>query len=70
MTKGTKRYTVVLPQELFDNVKQLADERQTTVIDLLRRFVKLGLLAAQLESSPDSALILREGDTEKQIILL
>jgi hypothetical protein len=65
-----KRYTLVLPEELFVEVQELADKRQTTVVDLLRRFIKLGLLAARIEEIPGSALIIREGDTERQILLI
>lgn len=65
-----KRYNLVLPEDLFDEVQKMADERQTTVVDLLRRFIKLGILVAQSETSPDSAFLLREGGVEKQIILI
>ena len=68
--KATKRYTLVLPEALFDELQGLADTRGTTVADLLRRFVKLGLLAIRVEEDPDSALIIREGGTEREILLL
>jgi hypothetical protein len=72
VTKQTelKRYNLTLPAELFDEIQQLADERHTTVVDLLRRFIKLGLLAIKLEEDPDAALIIREGDQERQILIL
>ncbi len=65
-----KRYNLILPQDLFDEVQRIADDRQTSVVDMLRRFIKLGLLAIQVEESPGAALLIREGDTEKEIILL
>lgn len=65
-----KRYNLVLPEELFNEVQRIADDRQTTVVDILRRFIKLGLLADRIEKSSDSALIIREGDIERQIILV
>lgn len=67
---ATKRYTLVLPTELFDEVQEVADARHTTVVGLLRQFIKLGLLAVQLEDTPDSALLIREGETEKEIRML
>ena len=71
ITKKTlKRYSLALPEDLFGELQQLADTRQTTVVDLLRRFIRLGLMAAALEDAPDSALILREGDTEREIVLI
>jgi hypothetical protein len=67
---GVKRYSLVLPEDLFTAIQKLADQRQTTVVDLIRRFIKLGLIAAKIEDTPDAALLIREGDTERQIILL
>jgi len=60
----------VLPEELYQELQALADHRHTTVVDLLRRFVKLGLLVAKAEESPDMAFILREGDKERELVLL
>jgi hypothetical protein len=69
-SSGMKRYTLVLPTELFDEVKRVADARQTTVVDMLRRFIRLGLLSVRLEETPDAALLIREGESEKEILLL
>ena len=68
--KAQKRYTLVLPEELFAKVQELADERGATVVDILRRFIKLGLLVAQSEDSPDSTFVIREGGSEREVILL
>lgn len=70
MTSAAKRYNLVLPEELYQEVQTLADNRHTTVVELLRRFVKLGLLVAKAEESPDMAFILREGDRERELLLL
>lgn len=67
---GIKRYSLVLPEELFEAVQELADRRHTTVVEIIRRFIKLGLIAARIEDTPDAALIIREGDTEREIILV
>ena len=69
-TPGLKRYSLVLPEDLFTAIQALADQRQTTVVDLIRRFIKLGLIAAKIEDTPGAALIIREGDSEQQIIFL
>jgi len=68
--KRLKRYNLVLPKELFDEVQKLAESRHTTVVEMLRKFIKLGLLAIQIEETPDATLLVREGDTEREIILL
>jgi hypothetical protein len=69
-SSGVKRYNLVLPEELYKAVAEAADERQTTVVELMRKFVKLGLLAIQAEEKPDSALLFREGNTETKILML
>ncbi len=65
-----KRYNLALPGELYDQIQLLAERKHTTVLDLLRRFIKLGLLAAKLDDDPDAALIIRQGNTEREIVLV
>ena len=64
-----KRYNLVLPQELFDDIKQVADKQGTTSVEVIRKFIRIGLLAEKIQDDPESALIIREGDTEKQIMI-
>jgi hypothetical protein len=59
-----------LPSTVYDEVEKAAQARNTTVVDLLRRFIKIGLLVINLDESPDSALIIREGNTERQVMLI
>lgn len=66
----TKRYSLVMPEELSDELQRLADERGSTVAELLRRFVKLGILAAKVERAPDGALLIREGERERELVLI
>ena len=65
-----RRYTLVLPESLFREVQELADRDHTAMVEVLRRFIKLGLLATRIQETPGSALIIREGDKERQILLL
>jgi len=65
-----KRYNLVLPTELFDELQQVADKRHTTVVEVLRKFIKLGLMAVQIDENPSAALLIREGKTERQIVIL
>lgn len=68
--QSQKHYNLALSATLFDELKQTADSRGTTVIDLLRRFIKLGMIALEIEKKPGAALIIRDGDTERQLILV
>lgn len=70
MAKELKRYNLVLPEELYEEIQKLAEEEQTTVVELLRKFIKLGLLAVNIEKNPNAELVIREGGREKQLILL
>ncbi len=63
------RYNLALPKELFDELKKVADEKGMTVVEILRKFIKLGLLILEVQDKPGSALIIREGDTERQILI-
>lgn len=65
-----KRYHLVLPEEIYFEIEKIADKRQTTVVDVIRKFIKLGLLAIQIEETSDGALFIREGDVEKHILLI
>lgn len=65
-----KRYNLALPRSLFEEVERIAKEEQTTVVDVLRRYVKLGLIASRLENTPDAALFIREGNKEREIVFL
>ena len=66
----TVRYTLVLPSEMYKEVQVIAADRYTTVANILRRFIKLGLLSIQIEEQSGTALIIRQGDSEKEIVLL
>ncbi len=70
MATGAKRYNLVLPQELYDEVQRIAAERHSTVVEVLRQFIRLGLLVAQAEQSADAAFVYRQGGKEREIMLV
>lgn len=64
----TQRYHLVLPDELIEAVEQIATNKQTTAIEVLRKFIKIGLMAVEIEDRPGAALIVREeGKDEREI---
>jgi hypothetical protein len=65
-----KRYNLVIPAVLFHEVQALATHRQVSVLELLRRFIRLGLLVARAEETPQTAFVLREGSRERELLLL
>lgn len=68
--KGMKRYNLVLPIELYDQLQEVADQKHTTVLELIRRFVKLGLLAVRAETTPGLDFIVREDGVESRVMIL
>jgi hypothetical protein len=67
---GLKRFNVVLPDDLFREMQDLADRRHTSVVELMRRFCRLGLLVTRASETAGSAFILRDGDRERELLLL
>jgi hypothetical protein len=65
-----KRYNLVIPAALFQEIQALATHRQVSVLELLRRFIRLGLLVAKAEETPETAFVLREGSRERELLLL
>lgn len=66
----TKRYNLVLPADLFTEIQRIAERDNTTVVEVFRKFIKLGLLADQIGNDPDSSLLIREGDQETKLIFI
>lgn len=62
-----KRYNLVMPEELYNELKAVSDKKQLTVVDVMRNFIKLGLLVDKLNDE-GAEIIIRQGATEKQII--
>lgn len=44
-----KRYNLVLPEELWTEIQAIADRDGTTAVEVIRRWLKLGLLAEKGE---------------------
>lgn len=68
--QGTKRLNLALPDKLFNELQQLAESQDTSVTELLRRFIKLGLLAIKLQDEPEDGLIMRKGGRDQKVHLL
>jgi hypothetical protein len=68
--KTSKRYSLVLPESLFNEVQELSEREQTTVVEVMRRFIKLGLLATRIQETPNASIVIREGGREREILLL
>ncbi len=65
---GLKRYNLVIPEPLFNEVQSIAEKEHTTMLELIKRFIKIGLIIARLP--PNAELIIREDNKETKLILL
>ncbi len=65
-----KRYNLVLAEEMYAELEKVAHKRHTSVVEILRRYIKLGLLVEQIDERPGAELLIREGSRERQIVLL
>ncbi len=68
--ENTKRYNLVLPQQLFDELQSVAEERHATVLEVLKQYIRLGLLVSKAEKSPDVSVVVREGERERELMLI
>ncbi|HEX8597355.1 MAG TPA: hypothetical protein VF952_02455 [Chloroflexia bacterium] len=65
-----KRYNLALPHELFDQLEAIAEENHTTVVEVLRRFIKLGLVAVKAQKEENTTFLIREGEKEREILVI
>lgn len=65
----TKRYNLVLPDEVYAEVKAIADNERTSVLEAFKRVIRHGLLMYKIMKDPQARLIIRQGETEREIIL-
>jgi hypothetical protein len=67
---GVKRYNLVLSETLYAELEEAARKRHTSVVDMLRRYIRLGLLVEEIDANPQAELLIREGERERQIVLI
>lgn len=70
MKKVWKRYNLALPPELYDTIEAISNEQHTTVLEVIKRFLRLGLVAHAIAKNPDAKLIIREHGQDREIVLL
>ena len=50
MTNEPKtRYSLVLPTIMFDEIRAIADERHSTIVEVIKQYVRLGLMVSKGE---------------------
>lgn len=69
MKKPAKRYNLVMQADLFNQVEAIAQAEDTTVLEILKRYIRLGLLIEEVRKN-GGELVIREGDKERTIIII
>ena len=60
-----KRYNLEIPNELYDEVQRIANGEGVTVLTIFRRFIKMGLIVADVEKSGGWVqIVTAEGETQ------
>ena len=63
------RFNLVLPDEQLKRTQKVAEDRGETVTDVIRQFIRMGLLVDEMEKS-GGELIARRAGSEQRLILL
>jgi hypothetical protein len=62
-----KRYNLGLSKKQFDEVNEAARDCNLTTAAFIRRSLKLGCFAVELEKTPGAALIARRNGKDKRV---
>lgn len=65
--KEIKRYNLALPQELYAELQNIAENEYTTVLEVIKKFIKIGLISVNIQNDPDSKLIIKQKDKEREL---
>ena len=64
--QSLRRCTFDLPAALYNDLYQATEKNETTLTDMLRKYIRLGLLA----SEPDTVVLLKQGSLEQPVRLV
>ncbi len=66
---SSKRYCIIMPEDLYEKVHDVAKAQVTTIRGILMRFVRLGLfIEAQLKDDPDTEIVIRKSDGSETVV--
>lgn len=68
MPAETRRYSLVIPVDLFNELESLANDQKTTIVEILRKFIKLGLMVVRADES--TKFIVRTDGVDREVVLL
>lgn len=66
---GLNYYNLKLPDGLYNELKDLSKKQGTSVAEILRKFIRLGLLATKYQDDPGSSILVEENGKQKILML-
>ena len=60
MSQESQKYTLSLPVEIYNELKNTANNYDTSMKNLVRQCLKFGLIGIEINEDPDSEIIFRE----------
>lgn len=60
-----QRYTLTLPEELYEELRGIAEANSASIKEIVRQCLKFGLVAIKIDGNPNSELIVREKSSAK-----
>lgn len=64
----TAKYQLVLPEDSLRELQTIADKRGIDLVELLRRFIRLGLLFTEVEAKEDVRLIIESTGPDGMVV--
>jgi len=69
MKAPTTSYNLSIPTDTFRTLKNMAEQENTSIADLLRRATKLLLFVRSIKTDPDASLLVKRGKDTQEIAL-
>lgn len=64
-----KHYNLALPVELFASIEEVVEDEQSTILAIILRFIKLGLLLHSVAKRGGKVLI-QQGEDTREIVII
>lgn len=62
-----KQLTLSLPESLFADMQEIANSEGITITQLMKKFIKLGLIATEASKDPDKAILIKDASGKKEL---
>jgi len=63
-----KRYNLTLPKELYKEIETIAIDSSTTVLNVIKKFMKIGLIMVNCKKAGDKIIIEKDGEQREIVI--